>query len=226
MTGQTIVVTGANRGIGLEFVRLFLDRGDRVIGLCRQAGDDLPTTGAEIVEGVDVGTAQGPETAARALEGERIDVLINNAGILTQESFDDLDTPEADDRVRRQFEINALGPLRLTRALTGCLGQGSKVALITSRMGSIADNDSGGQYGYRMSKAALNAGGRSMAIDLAPAGIAVGLFHPGFVRTEMTGRNGNVEPAEAAAMLAERIDRLTADTAGRFFHANGEELPW
>ena len=103
---------------------------------------------------------------------------------------------------------------------------GAKVALITSRMGSIADNSSGGSYGYRMSKAALNAAGRSLAIDLAARGIAVGLLHPGYVRTDMTGGSGNVEASEAAAMLVARIDELDAAKSGSFRHANGEELPW
>lgn len=226
MSGETIVVTGAGRGIGLELVRIHCARGNRVIGLCRRAGDALPETGAEVIEGVDVAAADGPATAASAIDAARIDVLINNAGVLTDEAFDELDEPEALDRMRRQFEINTLGPLRMAGALSDRLGQGSKVALITSRMGSIADNDSGGRYGYRMSKAALNAGGRSLAIDLAPAGVAVGILHPGFVRTDMTGRNGHVDPAEAAAMLVERIDELGPDRSGRFFHSNGEELPW
>ena len=226
MSAQTVVITGANRGIGLEFTRIFRARGDHVIALCRRAGDELPATGAEIVDGIDVAAADGPARAAAAIGAKRIDVLINNAGVLTDESFDNLADPEALERMRRQFDINALAPLRITEALADRLGEGSKVALITSRMGSIADNDSGGRYGYRMSKAALNAGGRSLAIDLAPRGVAVGLLHPGFVRTEMTGRRGQVEPAEAAAMLVERIEALNADNAGRFFHANGEELPW
>ena len=226
MTGHTIVITGANRGIGLELARLFGQRGDRVIALCRTASPALAQTGATVIEGVDVAAADGPESAAAELGDTRVDVLINNAGILSQESFEALGDAEALEQMRRQFEVNTLGPLRMTHALADQLGRGSKVALITSRMGSIADNDSGGSYGYRMSKAALNAGGRSLALDLAPRGIAVGIFHPGFVRTEMTGGKGHVEPAEAAAMLAERIDRLGPDSAGRFFHANGEELPW
>ena len=188
--------------------------------------DALRELGAEIVDGVDVTDPDAVRRAARETSAERIDVLVNDAGILAHQSFDDLDGAEAQGRVVEQFMVNALGPILVTRALVGKLGEGSKVALVTSRMGSIGDNDSGGNYGYRMSKAALNAAGKSLALDLGARGIAVGILHPGFVKTEMTGSRGHVEPAEAAAMLVERIDELDTGNAGRFLHANGEELPW
>jgi NAD(P)-dependent dehydrogenase (short-subunit alcohol dehydrogenase family) len=111
-------------------------------------------------------------------------------------------------------------------ALHRLIRRGGKVALITSRRGSIADNGSGGYYGYRMSKAALNAAGMSLARDLAASGIAVAILHPGFVRTDMTGKTGNVDPADAAKQLVERLDGLTAETTGTFWHANGQSLPW
>src|SRR5690606_28790840 len=119
------------------------------------------------------------------------------------------------------FQVNALGPLLTVHAFADRRESGAKVALVTSRMGSIADNTSGGSYGYRMSKAALNAAGKSLAIDLAPRGVAVVILHPGYVRTDMTGRTGNVDPGEAAAMLVARIDELDAASRGRFLHANG-----
>jgi len=149
-------------------------------------------------------------------------VLINNAGVLSDESLDDLDL----DRIRRQFEVNSLGPLRVTAALRRNLRSGAKVAIITSRMGSIDDNTSGGRYGYRMSKAAVNMAGRSLAHDLRPDGIAVAILHPGFVRTGMTGHTGLIDPPESAAGIIARIDELTAETSGSFWHANGELLPW
>ena len=148
--------------------------------------------------------------------------MINNAGVLISDRLDRLEL----DTVSRQIEINAIGPLLVTARLAGLLGPGSKVGLITSRMGSIADNTSGGMYGYRMSKAALNAAGVSLARDLASRQIAVVILHPGFVRTEMTHGSGNVDVAEAARGLLARIDELTLEKTGRFFHANGEELPW
>ncbi|MDX1609429.1 MAG: SDR family oxidoreductase [Halofilum sp. (in: g-proteobacteria)] len=226
MSGHTIVITGANRGIGLELTRLFRERGDDVYALCRSAGDELTATGAHVIDGIDVTDPDSLGAGASRIDAPRIDVLANVAGILSQESFDELAGADALTRVRDQFEVNALGPLHVTRALADRLGEGSKLVLVTSRMGSIGDNDSGGSYGYRMSKAALNAAGKSLSIDLAARGVAVGILHPGFVKTDMTGHQGHVEPAEAAAMLAERIDELNADNAGRFLHANGEELPW
>ena len=128
--------------------------------------------------------------------------------------------------MRAQFEINSLGPLRITTALLPNLKEGSKVALITSRMGSVGDNTSGGQYGYRMSKCALNIAGASLAVDLRPKGIAVALLHPGFVRTEMTGGNGLINASESAAGLLARIEELNLANSGGFWHTNGESLSW
>ena len=128
--------------------------------------------------------------------------------------------------MRRQFDVNALGPLRVSSALRALMVDGSKIAIITSRMGSLADNTSGGQYGYRMSKAAVNMAGRSLAHDLAPDGIAVALIHPGYVRTDMTGGSGLIDPPEAAAGIAKVVARLDQDNTGGFWHSNGSELPW
>lgn len=222
MSAQTIVVTGANRGIGLAITRIYRERGDRVVALCRRASAELRDSGAEIVEGVDVDSAETLERAAAAVDN--VDVLVANAGVLSKESLSDV--AAARDRIEHQFTVNALGPLLTVHAFQDKLTPGAKVALITSRMGSVADNSSGGSYGYRMSKSALNSAGRSLAIDLAPRGIAVGLLHPGYVRTGMTGGSGNVEAAEAATMLVARIDELDAAKSGSFRHANGEELPW
>ena len=129
--------------------------------------------------------------------------------------------------MRRQFEVNALAPLRLTQALLGQLQAGSKLILMTSRMGSIDDNSSGGSYGYRMSKVALNMAGRSLAIDLRPRGIAVAILHPGLVRTRMVNFNAQgISPEQAVRGLLQRIDALTMETSGTFWHANGDVLPW
>lgn len=222
MSTHTVVITGANRGIGLAIARLYRERGERVVALCRRASGELRDSGADIIEDVDVTSAEALERAAGAVES--VDVLIANAGVLSRQTL--ADVADARDRIEQQFTVNALGPLLTVHAFLDKLAAGARVALITSRMGSIADNSSGGSYGYRMSKAALNAAGRSLSIDLAPRGISVGLLHPGYVRTDMTGHSGNVEPSEAAAMLVARIDELDAATNGTFRHANGEELPW
>lgn len=217
-----VCITGANRGIGFELARQYQERGDQVVAACRSSSDRLAELGVELVEGVDVSDDAGVARLVEAVEGRSLDVLINNAGVLTKESLQDLDL----DRIRRQFEINSLGPLRVTAALRGSLGRGSKVAIITSRMGSIEDNTSGGSYGYRMSKAAVNMAGRSLAHDLAPDGIALVILHPGFVRTDMTANQGLVDTPESAAGLIARIDELSLASSGSFFHANGEALPW
>jgi NAD(P)-dependent dehydrogenase (short-subunit alcohol dehydrogenase family) len=218
----TVCITGANRGIGAELARLYQARGDTVVAACRVPPGGPTTPGVEVVSGVDVTDDGGVTRLAEALDGRTVDVLVNNAGVLSDESLDDLDF----DRMRRQFEVNSLGPLRVTAALRANLGRGSKIAIITSRMGSIDDNTSGGRYGYRMSKAAVNMAGRSLAHDLKNAGVAVVILHPGFVRTDMTGHQGLVDPAESAVGLIARIDELSLETSGSFVHANGEPLPW
>jgi NAD(P)-dependent dehydrogenase (short-subunit alcohol dehydrogenase family) len=216
------VITGANRGIGLELARQFAARGEDVIGVCRRSSPELDKLGVRVEAGVDVSDASSVAELASRLKGVTIDVLVNNAGILRRETLDSVDFAG----VGQQFEVNALGPLRVTSALLALLHEGSKVAIVTSRMGSIADNGSGGYYGYRMSKAAVNAAGVSLARDLAGRGVAVVLLHPGMVATDMTGKHG-VAPADAASGLIARIDELELATSGRFVHAGtGEDLPW
>jgi NAD(P)-dependent dehydrogenase (short-subunit alcohol dehydrogenase family) len=219
---STVVITGANRGIGLELARQFKKRGDQVVAACRKSSDELAKLDVEVIEGVDVADDASVSQLASSLDDRTIDVLVNCAGILSDESLGDLNF----DRMRKQFEVNSLGPLRVTAALRGHLGQGSKVAIVTSRMGSIEDNTSGGRYGYRMSKAAVNMAGRSLANDLKDHGVAVAILHPGFVRTEMTGHQGLIDPPESAEGLIARIDEVTLETTGTFWHTNGEIIPW
>ena len=190
--------------------------------VCRSSSRELDALGVRIEKGVDVTDGEAIAALAGRLRGTRIDLLIHNAGILRHEGLTDLDVAS----IREQFEVNALGPLRLTAALLGHLVDGARIGIVTSRMGSIGDNSSGGSYGYRMSKAALNAAGVSLARDLAGQGIAVAILHPGAVRTEMTGGHGNVSAQDSVRGLLARIDEVTLDTTGRFLHANGEELPW
>ncbi len=218
---STIVISGAGRGIGLELTRRFRARGDDVIALCRRGNDDLGALGARIIEDIEVRSGASMAQLKDELGNTRIDVLINNAGILTRDSLDHLDF----EAMRAQYEINTLGPLRLTATLLDNLHEGSKIAIVTSRMGSITDNGSGGYYGYRASKAAVNIIGVSLARDLEPRGIAVCLLHPGMVATDMTGHNG-IPVTESASGLITRIDELSLSNTGRWWHANGESLPW
>lgn len=219
-----ILITGSARGIGLQLTRQYLAAGHEVIAVCRAPGTMLPALGCECIDGIELTRSADLERVQAALGERRIDVLIHNAGMLHRESIGGL--RDSVDGLRAQFETNALAPLLLTEALLPNLGDGSKVAFITSRMGSIADNSSGGYYGYRMSKGALNVAGKSLAIDLNPRGIAVVLLHPGFVRTDMTGGVGDIDAASAATQLIQRIDTLDLAHSGRFWHARGEELPW
>ena len=221
---SNIVITGANRGIGLALTRLYRDRGDSVVAVCRGSSSELDALGVRVESGIEVTDGGSLVDLAERLADVDIDVLINNAGVMRRTDFNDIE--DQLDAFWLQFEVNSLAPLRVTRALVDRLGEGAKVAIVTSRMGSIADNDSGGHYGYRMSKAAVNMGGVSMALELKERGIAVGLLHPGYVRTDMTGNTGHVDTDESAAGLIRRIDELSMETTGSFHHANGEELPW
>lgn len=219
----TFLVTGANRGIGTEYCRQLKARGDTVIAACRTASTELAALGVRIEQDVDITSDAAVAGLLQRLDGLAIDGLIHNAGILERTSLEDLDPIS----LRRQFEVNAVAPLRLTRALLPQLPAGAKVILMTSRMGSIADNSSGGSYGYRMSKVALCMAGKSLAIDLAPRGIAVAILHPGLVRTRMTGFTAQgISVEQSVQGLLARIDALNLATSGSFWHANGELLPW
>jgi len=216
------VVTGANRGIGLELVRQLAARGSEVVAVCRRRSPELDGLGVRVEDDCDITRPEVWSALAQRLATEQVDLLVHNAGMLVADRLVDV----RPDGVRAQFELNALAPLFLTRALLPRMRAGAKVALVTSRMGSMGDNGSGGQYGYRMSKAALNAAGVSLAIDLKPQGIAVVILHPGPVRTGMTGGHGSIDADEAVRGLLRRIDELGLETTGRFLHQNGEPLPW
>lgn len=222
---STVLITGANRGIGLALAQRFAARGDRVIGVCRRSSEALEATGAQVEAGIDVTDAQAVAGLPARLGNTRVDTLVLNAGILSREALGEIDEAGFE-AMRRQFEVNAIGPLRVAQALVDHLAVGAKIGIITSRMGSMADNGSGGRYGYRASKAAVNAIGKSLAVDLKPRGIAVFLLHPGYVATDMVGGTGDVQPEQAAAQLVERLDTLTLEQSGTFWHANGSELPW
>jgi len=217
----TVFITGANRGIGLELSRQLRKRGDEVIAVCRRGSPELEALGVRLFENVDVTDSAALESVSRELGNKQIDILINNAGIFGNESFDSLDF----DQIRRQFEVNTLGALRVTSILHRHLSGGSKIILITSRMGSIGDNGSGSYYGYRMAKAALNMAGVNLAHDFCSKGISVAILHPGMVATEMTGHHG-IPTEESAEGLIARIDELRLQDSGGFWHANGERLPW
>jgi NAD(P)-dependent dehydrogenase (short-subunit alcohol dehydrogenase family) len=219
---RTALVTGANRGIGLALCRRLKERGRDVIAVCRKSSPELEALGVRVEAGVDVTSDDAVSGLARRLTGVALDEIICTAGILREDGLDD----GAYSEIRAQMEVNAIAPVRVVAALRRNVRRGGKIALITSRMGSIGDNGSGGYYGYRMSKAALNAAGVSLARDLKSSGIAVAILHPGFVRTQMTEGSGNIDPDEAAAQLVDRLEALSLETTGTFWHANGQVLPW
>lgn len=217
-----VVITGANRGIGLEFAKQYLAQGYEVTAVVRKPSAELQELSVNVIEGIDVSQGDDVARLASALRGKSIDVLINNAGIFENESLANMDF----DAINAQLQINAVAPVRVTHALQANLNSGSKVAMITSRMGSIADNGSGAYIGYRMSKAALNAAGVSLAHELKPKGVAVALVHPGFVQTQMVNFAGDISPQVAAERLIQRIEELNLDNTGSFWHSNGDILPW
>ncbi|EAZ90548.1 SDR family oxidoreductase [Crocosphaera chwakensis] len=219
----TYLITGANRGIGLEYCRQLKKRGDDIIGVCREVSPELKALEISIETNIDLTSNTDVERLMKKLNGQKLDVLINNAGILDRVSLNDLDV----DSIRQQFEVNALATLRFTHALLPNLKAGAKIIFMTSRMGSIEDNTSGGSYGYRMSKVALSMAGKSLSVDLKPKNIAVAILHPGLVKTRMTNFNPNgITPEQSVKGLIARIDQLNLKNTGTFWHSNGEVLPW
>lgn len=227
----TVLITGTNRGIGLEFVRQHLGRGDTVLAACRD-----PSAAAELkaLEGtgglhpleLDLGSDGSMAALARRLDGRAIDVLINNAGVYGPRAAA-LGALEGEPW-RDVMRVNCIAPLLLTQMLLENLraGEDRKLVFITSKMGSIADNSGGGSYIYRSSKAALNAAVKSLAIDLADDGFRAAVIHPGWVRTDMGGPNGLIDAAASVAGMMGVIDRLDRGKSGGFFNYDGEPIPW
>ncbi len=222
-TLAVFLITGANRGIGLEFCRQLKGKGNEVIAVCRKSSKELDELNIQTERGVDLASEASIVCLKEKLSNTKVDVLILNAGIAETNCLENLDV----ESIKDQFAVNAIGPLLLTANMLNNLREGSKVILVTSRMGSIKDNNSGGSYGYRMSKAALCMAGKSLSIDLRPYGISVALLHPGLVSTRMTGFTPHgITPEQSVIGLLNRIDSLTIDSSGGFWHSNGETLPW
>jgi len=217
----TVLITGGNRGIGLELCRQYHARGDDVIAVCRTTSDELNALDIRVIDKVNVADGDDVERLAGELDDVSLDILINNAGILRSDAIERLDF----DAMLEQYRVNAIGPLRVTQALRGSLGKGAKVGIVSSRVGSIEDNSSGNNYGYRASKAAANMVGMNLHHDLGASGVAVALLHPGLVATDMTGGSG-VPPEVAASGLIARMDELNLENSGGFWHAEGYSLPW
>jgi NAD(P)-dependent dehydrogenase (short-subunit alcohol dehydrogenase family) len=232
---RRILITGASRGLGLEFIRQWLARGDRVVALARRPETSVGLSALvgkhkESLRAVtcDVSDDASVERALHEVEktDQQLDVVVNNAG--TYGSRDaTLATVRTDD-IRKVFEVNTLGPLRVSRAFLPLLRKGTAPRLvhITSLMGSIADNRSGGSWGYRISKTALNMLARNMAIELGHSGVVTTLLHPGWVRTDMGGPHAPLAPEGAVADLIRMIDTLTVEHNGGWFDHAGKPIPW
>jgi NAD(P)-dependent dehydrogenase (short-subunit alcohol dehydrogenase family) len=221
-----VLITGANRGIGLAMAKQYVNAGHEVMAICRETNDEIEDIAEQVISGMDLtddsAVEQLTQIIGMCLGDDKIDVLINNAGLFKNETLGELNI----DTIRDQFEVNAIAPLKVTQALLPFLALGSKVANITSRMGSIEDNTSGAYYGYRASKAALNAFTKSLAVDLKPHDIAVCVLHPGYVQTRMVNFAGDLTPEQAAAGLIQRVEELNLENTGGFWHSNGTPLPW
>lgn len=227
-----ILVIGADRGIGEAIAIEARERGDEVVASCIDDHPDLRALGVRVEAGIDVASTARTRELADRLRSLALDAVVCVAGVYKGGELGRLDY----EAMRVEYEVNALGPLRIVEALLGNLAGGAKIGIVTSRVGSIGENGSGGLYGYRMSKAAANMAAVCLARDLAKRGIAVIALHPGTVRTAMTASmsagdtqsvaGSFVEPRVAARGLLARMDELTLETTATFRHANGDALPW
>ena len=224
----TYLIIGADRGIGLSICRQLAARGETVVPVCLGSGEAYDGAAVDVIPDVDVTSDAAVARMAQALSAraDKIDCLIHVAGVL---GLDELGKIDYDD-MRRQIEINTIGPLRAIEAALPHLAADAKVGVITSRVGSLSDNGSGQMYAYRASKAGANMVTLNLHHDLSPRGIAVTALHPGMVATDLTkdipGDFDYITPDEAAEGLIRRMDVLSLETSGRFWHANGEELAW
>lgn len=224
---RTVLITGANRGLGLEFARQYSAAGWKVIGTARKPAEakELADIGVRVVQ-LDVADAESVAALAKTLEGEPVDLLINNAGMANRDGMD-FETMDFD-AVERVLAVNTIGPMRVTRALLPNLraGKGRQIVHITSGLGSIEENTGGGYYGYRESKAALNMFNRSLAWNYKDEGFTCVVMSPGWVRTDMGGPEAVLSPEESIAGMRKVIDGLTPASTGTFQSWDGTIRAW
>ncbi len=225
----SVLITGCSRGIGVEFVRQYAADGWTVYATVRDAERAealLSVRGEVVVLELDVADPASVAILAERTGGVAIDLLINNAGVYGPRNLrvGNVPYPVWQD----VFAVNVLGPMRVIETFIGHLRLGTqkKIVALTSKMGSMADNTSGGTYIYRSSKAALNATMKSVALDLRPEGFSTAVLHPGWVRTEMGGPSALIEPRESVAGMRRVIDAMVPETTGRFYNYDGKEIPW
>ena len=231
---NTVLITGANRGIGLEFCRQYAAQGWRVLACSRypEKSDELNklaslNPGLIKVHALDVADHVEIDRLAQDLAGEPIDMLINNAGIYPDSDKSGFGHTDYAEWIQA-FRINTMAPLKMAETFAAHLARGRQktIVTITSKMGSIADNSGGGSYLYRSSKAALNMVVKSLAIDLKPLGIIAVVFHPGWVKTDMGGPNAMISPEQSVSGIRQVISGLVPADSGKFFGYDGQAIPW
>ena len=225
---STILITGANRGIGLELAKQFHAEGWKVWATSRSISNARELIGIISYENVielDVSQSDQVMAMENQLREQNVKLrcLINNAGVMTDRVG--IDKVSQDDMVQA-FKVNSASPVMLVQTLLPMLKSGCKIVNISSLMGSITDNSSGGYYSYRMSKAALNMAVRSMSMDLQKKNIAVYALHPGWVRTRMGSAIAPVSKKRSVNGMIDVIDQLSISDTGKFYNFKGEELPW
>lgn len=229
---STVLITGTNRGIGLEFVKQYLDRGHKVLATCRNPDDkgelaDLAAANHSVtLMALDVGSEESRASFAAALADTPVDIFINNAGVYgpRDASFGKVDAQEW----QQVLFVNSIAPLLLTQEIIANLRKGSdrKLVYITSKMGSIDDNSGGGSYIYRSSKTALNSVVRSLSVDLRDEGFSVAVLHPGWVQTDMGGPNALIDTLTSVSGMIDVIDNLSQANTGQFFNYDGQPIAW
>lgn len=219
---KTVLITGANKGLGLEFCKQYQAQGWDVVAVCRKTSSQLQQLSVKTHTGLELTEPSSIEAFAEKINANSLDLLIHNAGMMIRDQLDHINW----EQIITQFKVNAMAPLFLTQKLLPALKTKAKVCIISSRMGSISDNKSGGYYGYRMSKTAANMVAKSLSHDLSPKQISVGILHPGFVRTDMTGQKGNISALESVEALIKRIEEQTIVHNGIFRLYTGDTIPF
>jgi len=215
------VITGSNRGIGLEFCKQLKERGYEVIALCRSTSQELKKLNIQVIDNTDIRNVDDLNIVKKKIDAP-IDLLINNAGIFIQDDLKSLNFKT----LQEQIEVNSLGPLKVTLALLSLMQENTKVVMITSRLGSIASTSESTYCGYRASKAALNMISKTLSIELKPKGISVGIFHPGYVSTDMTDHKGDLKPKTSVGNILKLLEKLNIENSGTFWHEDGSIIPW
>lgn len=227
----TTLITGANRGIGLEFCKQYLHEGHQVIACCREPeqADELQALAQDHIDQLELVALDITDDSQLSglqdyLTGRQIDLLISNAGAYGPKGLP-LGEYQAE-HFEQVMAVNVTAPLMLVQSLMPHLAQGAKIALLSSKMGSITDNGSGGSYVYRASKSAINAIGKSLAIDLSPLGTCVTIFHPGWVQTDMGGPNALITTEVSVRGMRHVLEQSSLADSGKFLNYDGTELPW